>query len=197
MDEGADDVGEVRQFLEVADCVPVHRFDPLIRVHRLILPINAQIFASLQEEVVLFGVDFFQPDCHHETEQQFVLLKEPPAGISVDAGFEFISNGIKFLIETVIEPRFFYVLLDGFLEKSNIGVEGKLVHGVDEGEIVDNEEEFGGHLCQLLIVLPGQINFFHLGNRRLNLMPHFFFSLFRLLQIGDNVLVVNEVGLGR
>ena len=57
MDEGSDDVGEVGQLLEVANGIPVGRFDPLIGIHGLVLPVDSEVIASFEEEVVLLLVD--------------------------------------------------------------------------------------------------------------------------------------------
>jgi hypothetical protein len=51
------------------------------------------------------------------------------------------------------------------LEEANVGIKGELIHGVDEGEVVDDKEELGGTFGQFFIVLPGEVNLFHLENR--------------------------------
>jgi hypothetical protein len=94
VDESSDYVGEVGQFLEIADSVPIRRLDPVVRVHRLILAVYADILSSLQEEVVLLSIDFLQSDGHHEPQQQFVLFEEPSARVSVDPCLELIRNRI-------------------------------------------------------------------------------------------------------
>jgi hypothetical protein len=66
VDEGADDVGEVWQFLEVADGVPVRGVDPIVGVDRLCLPVDIQLCATLKKEAVFFLVDFLQAYRHHE-----------------------------------------------------------------------------------------------------------------------------------
>lgn len=67
VDESPDYVGEVGQFLKIADGVPAGRVDPLVGIHGLSLAINAEILSSLEEEVVLLHIDFFQPDRHHKS----------------------------------------------------------------------------------------------------------------------------------
>ena len=57
MDEGSNDVGEVAELLKITNGVPVGRLDPLIGVHRLTLPVNSQIIASFEEEVILLFVN--------------------------------------------------------------------------------------------------------------------------------------------
>ena len=75
VDESSDDVGKISQLLKIANGVPVVRLDPFIGVHRLVLPVSSKVVSSLQEEIILFLVNFLQPDCHHESQKQFVLLK--------------------------------------------------------------------------------------------------------------------------
>lgn len=164
VDESSDDVREIGQLLQIANCVPVVRLNPLIRVHGLVLPVSSEVVSSFEEEIVLFLVNFLQSDCHHESQKQFILFEQTSTGVSINAQLEFVSNRIKFFIERVIQPRLFNVLLDSFLEETNVSVKGELIHRVNESEIVDDEEQFRGHFSQLLIVLTSQVDFLHLGH---------------------------------
>jgi hypothetical protein len=66
VDEGSDDVKEVWQLVEIADGVPVRGFDPLVGVNGLVFPIDGDVLAAFEEEVVLLPVHFLESDCHHE-----------------------------------------------------------------------------------------------------------------------------------
>ena len=85
VDESSDDVREIGQLLQITNGVPVVRLNPFIGVHGLVLPVSSEVVSSLQEEIVLFLVDFFQSDCHHESQKQFVLLEETSTCVSINA----------------------------------------------------------------------------------------------------------------
>jgi hypothetical protein len=98
--------------------------------------------ATSQEEVVLFFVDLFELDCHHQAQQQFVFFEEASAGVSVSSCFVLVSNSVQLLLQRVVEAWFLDVVFDGLLEQHDVRVQGELVHWFDQSKVVDNEEKF-------------------------------------------------------
>lgn len=123
MNKRTDNVGEVGQLLKIANGVPVAGLNPVVRIHGLRLAINVDFLTALEEETVLLEINFLQPNRHHKAQQQLILLKQSSACIPVDPRLEFISDGIQFLIQRIVQSRLLDVLLDGLLEESNVGIQ--------------------------------------------------------------------------
>lgn len=123
MDKCTNYVGEVGQSLQITYRVPVGCLNPIVGVGRLGLSIKGRVSRSLEEEVVLFKVNLFKSDCHHESEQKLILLEESSAGVSVNTCFEFISNSVKLFIKGVVKSWFLDVVFDGLLEEIYVGIQ--------------------------------------------------------------------------
>lgn len=74
MNESSNNVGEVWQLLEIANCIPIRRFNPIVGIERLVLAIN-DFSTTSEKEVVLFLINLFESNSHHETKKKFVFLK--------------------------------------------------------------------------------------------------------------------------
>jgi len=99
---------------------------------------------STQEEVVLLWVDLalrqLQLNVHLEGEKQLMAFEERSASLVVDV--ELVDLNDHFVTVGVL--RVSLALVNRLLEEFLVPIEGELVHGVDHGQVVQDEEEDGG-----------------------------------------------------
>lgn len=115
--------------VEVADDVPAELLDPVgVGVGRLVLAVDERV-ASAEEECPLLLVDVsVESYCHHNGEEQLVLLEESPARVAEDFLFMAFGDVLQLFGQGIVDSLFVDVGFDGTCKELNIALEGELVH---------------------------------------------------------------------